>query len=253
LGLMKCAVAALFLLSAICGFAETPKTAVAMTKYGSFRFNLIQIIRAIPDAPCGFWARVENHTGTTWDDPVFSVKLSGAEPGGVRKSFEVEAHSDYIGNVGGTDEVTGKCMTDRPEISIDRIDISLIAGQPDLEIIQQLEKARTAEKKALKRDADATAVRAAYLAKLPLVSSGTPIAFIASDRKCAEQFQEAATMEGLEKRKRLADLIAYGCGFSVDSPVHADLVQKQGGFALVKLAHGNYAGKSGWVPAAWVR
>jgi hypothetical protein len=142
---------------------------------------------------------------------------------------------------------------DRPEISIDRIDISLTAGQPDLEIIQQLEKTRAAEKKALKREADAAAVRAAYLAKLPLVRSGTPIAFIASDRRCAEQFQEAVTMEGLEKRKRLADLVAYGCGFIVDSPVHADLVQKQGGFALVKLANGNYAGKSGWVPASWVR
>ena len=58
----------------------------------------------------------------------------------------------------------------------------------------------------------------AYLAKLPMIVSGGESIFLGSDRKCAEQFQQALAMDGLEKRKRLADLISHGCGFIAASP-----------------------------------
>src|SRR5256885_1376252 len=96
---MKCALAVLFLLTNIPALPETPKTATVTTKYGTFRFLAIEIIRVENDRPCGFAAKVENHTGTTWDNPVFSVKVSGFAPGGGRQSFEIKAGSDYIGNV----------------------------------------------------------------------------------------------------------------------------------------------------------
>ena len=38
-----------------------------------------------------------------------------------------------------------------------------------------------------------------------------------------------------------------------DSPVHSEIVQREGNFALVKIADGKHDGKSGWVPVAWVR
>lgn len=127
------------------------------------------------------------------------------------------------------DSVTGKCITDRSGISVDRIEALLTAGVPDLETIK----------------------RNAYLAKLPLISA--EMLFIGSDRKCAEQFQQTMAMEGLEKRKRLSELQEYGCGFITDGPVRAEILRKDSAFVAVKLANGQHAGKSGWVPAAWVK
>lgn len=114
-------------------------------------------------------------------------------------------------------------------------------------------KAAIASAAVRKREVEAANARAARLAKLPWVNSGGLSAFIASDRKCAEQFQQALAMDGLEKRKHLADLLSYGCGFLADSPVHAELLQKDGNYALVKLAEGKQDGRSGWVPVAWMK
>lgn len=60
-------------------------------------------------------------------------------------------------------------------------------------------------------------------------------------------------MEGLEKRKRLTELVEYGCGFIAEGPVRAEIVRKDAAFMLVKLANGRDSGKSGWVPAAWIK
>lgn len=104
-----------------------------------------------------------------------------------------------------------------------------------------------------KRVADAAAARAAYLAKLPLMNAGSPLAFLGSDRKCAEQFQQALGMDGLEKRKRIADLISYGCGVTVDSPVRVVAGQQDRDFLVVTVADGKFEGKSGWVPVSWLK
>lgn len=109
--------------------------------------------------------------------------------------------------------------------------------------------ARSAE---TKRNADLAAARAVGLSRLPLLNSGAQAVFLGSDRKCAQQFQDAVAMEGLEKRKRIADLITYGCGFVAQSPVRVVLLQRDGGFAKVTLGDGKDEGKSGWVPAAWL-
>ena len=100
----------------------------------------------------------------------------------------------------------------------------------------------------------------AEMAKLPVLNGGSSAAFLAADRKCAEQFQQVFSMEGLEKRKRLAELVQYKCGLVVDTPVHltkisaetVEAIKHKEAYILVMIAEGESKGKSGWVPAKWV-
>ena len=74
--------------------------------------------------------------------------------------------------------------------------------EEDLALKQAEEAARQRDIKvkalAAKKKADAAAQEAARIAKLPRLVSGRAYAFLGSDRKCAEQFQQALTMDGLE-------------------------------------------------------
>ena len=114
-------------------------------------------------------------------------------------------------------------------------------------------------------------ISASY-AKLPLLNTETSVAFLASDRKCAQQFQEVFSMEGIEKGKRIDDLIHYHCGVLIDVPVRLkalslDSVEAIGdGAAYIKVTvadcvtsikncpvgNEHAQGKSGWVPTKWV-
>lgn len=92
-----------------------------------------------------------------------------------------------------------------------------------------------------------------YLAGFPTAQSGYTSIFVGSDRKCAQQFVEALSMEGIEKRKRLADLISYQCGF-IDKPgVHMQKMSTVGGFCEVKTIDGERPGATGWVHCDWLR
>ena len=95
--------------------------------------------------------------------------------------------------------------------------------------------------------------RQAIVASLPILDNGAETIFIGSDKRCAEQFIEATKMEGLEKRKRLADLMTYGCGFITTARVHVAVETRAGAFALVRIAHGSNEGKSGWVSVTWIK
>jgi hypothetical protein len=145
------------------------------------------------------------------------------------------------------------------------IDTSLLIDPETQERAAATKAAETARKKAAheaelrrqaakeaaqqKQDAD----RRAYLAKFPTVNNGYTALFFGADRKCAVQFVEALSMEGLEKRKRLADLISYQCGFMEKIGVHVQKLQVSGDYLEVKIVDGDDAGKSGWVPSAWVK
>jgi hypothetical protein len=118
---------------------------------------------------------------------------------------------------------------------------------------RRLAKERLTERKVqAKRLADEKAY-AAYLSKFPTIDNGADSVFIGSDRKCSEQFVQAVSLEGLEKRKRLADLISYGCGFVEDRKVHAVKIQTVGAYCLVRLVNGKRPNDSGWVPCTWFR
>jgi hypothetical protein len=60
-------------------------------------------------------------------------------------------------------------------------------------------------------------------------------------------------MDGLEKRKKLADLLSYGCGFLVPSNTHVEVVQRNAAHALVRSIEGTITGKMGWVPSTWIK
>jgi hypothetical protein len=149
---------------------------------------------------------------------------------------------------------------DFPDCNIDDVKFEFMKGTSETERLRQEAAARSqkqrqeAAARAQKQGEEAAArARAAYLAKIPLISSGSSVLFVASDRKCAMQFQQALAMDGLEKRKRLAELVTYNCGIIGESPVHAEIAKRDGDYVLVKLADGKHEGQSGWVPVAWVR
>jgi len=97
----------------------------------------------------------------------------------------------------------------------------------------------------VRRAADAKA-RAAMLATLPVVDSGSPAVFFGADRKCSEQFVQALSMEGLEKRKKLAELVTFGCGFTDTGRLRVKRAETQGGFCRVIPMEGKHQGSAGW-------
>jgi len=138
---------------------------------------------------------------------------------------------------------------DFPGCVVDDVEFKLIKGTSALEE----ERNAAAERARAKATQARVAARAAELAKLPLLSSGGTTAFVGADRKCAQQFQEALALDGLEKRKRIADLVTYGCGFIADSPVRVTTTPQRGEYVLITIADGNQTGRSGWVPVLWVK
>ncbi len=122
-------------------------------------------------------------------------------------------------------------------------------------------RCKPATLQAVTREAAEAARRAAYVSQSPRLFNGFEEIFISADRKCAQQFIEAQSMEGLEKRKRLAELLQYGCGFSVISGTRVDVLRTMEGFAEVFILTDlsavsrspASAQKSGWVPVAWVK
>ncbi len=112
------------------------------------------------------------------------------------------------------------------------------------------EKERTTRAAA---EGKARAARAAYLGGLPVISNGNAAIFIGSDRKCSEQFVQAMSMDGLEKRKKMAELVTFGCGYLVDAGIHVKRLAADAAYCRVEPAEGKQAGKSGWVPCSWVK
>lgn len=122
---------------------------------------------------------------------------------------------------------------------------------------RKAEQDRQARLKKAEQDRQASVARAeqeqqARLATMATLFSGAELLFIGADRKCSEQFVQASEMEGLEKRKRLAELISYSCGFATRPGVHISILQSANGYSLVRLEDGKEAGKTGWVPLKWM-
>jgi hypothetical protein len=122
----------------------------------------------------------------------------------------------------------------------------------------------------------------AEMAKLPILNgdlvvqdgkgAGSSLAFLASDQKCAEQFQQALSMEGLGKRQRIADLVTYKCGSLIKTPVRleklslatVESIMDKAIYVRVTIADvpelsvaginlpGESKGRSGWVPLSWL-
>jgi hypothetical protein len=240
----------------IAGLAQSslprlPKTTDVTTRYGTIRFYNIELIGEMKDRPCGFSAHITNFTGVALDDdPTFLVKISGLDLSGKRSTFEFPVVSVYVGNDPfNRYSARGACPETIPDIAPDQIQISLLSGTPDQEDLVRIARLKASE--SARRSA--LTARDARLRQLPLLASGSVTAFIAADRKCAQQFQDALKLEGLEKRKHIADLFAYGCGFVAASPVRILVVKRDAEYALITLADGKTEGKSGWVSIGWLK
>ncbi len=95
--------------------------------------------------------------------------------------------------------------------------------------------------------------QAAYIRTLPTLDNGNVAVFLGSDRKCSEQFVQALSMDGLEKRKKMADLVTFGCGYLEDRGSRVKRIQADSTYCLVTPAEGKHEGKPGWVPCSWLK
>lgn len=117
---------------------------------------------------------------------------------------------------------------------------------------RRLSAERTLAARERAREAAYEKERAAYLSKLPFLESGGEMIFIGSDRKCSEQFVQAMNMDGLDKRKRMADLISYGCGFTDPHGLHVTRVNSDGAYCQIAMAEGKHQSDRGWVLCSWI-
>jgi len=238
------------------------QTAEQIRKYEEsqkWRTTLIEnvVVRAAyfsGGATCMFVGNVEEVGGVTWRNLELSIRLSGASDGNP-VSVDIPIRIETIEGHQHR-EVKATC-SDKPwpQFTPTEMTAKVISGAPT----------KSDGKDVLNH------FEASY-GKLPILNTGSAVAFLASDRKCAQQFQQAFSMDGIEKRKRIAELIQYQCGSVIDVPVRlealsVDAVETIGdGGLYVKvtvadcvgalkncpLGNEKARGKTGWVLAKWV-
>jgi hypothetical protein len=94
----------------------------------------------------------------------------------------------------------------------------------------------------------AVAARLAYMKTLPVLSSGLKQAFVAADKKCSAQFQEALPGEGVDAKKKLTEIISL-CGYLVDSGSRIESYRMEGDYGFVSIFESDI---KGWVPRKWI-
>ncbi len=260
---------ALFLLMGLVISAGPATSTSATFEHGTFRFA--DITTTMQDYAgrniCGFRAHVFNETDSLWQNARFEIRVQGTDKAGNIAEFYLEAFSTYIGFEKRAYDIIANCPIDQAAITVTEASAEFLGGErtPSPEAAAKetaaLESARRAEEAqrqaavlaAKKKAEKATADRLAYLAKFPVLFNSNEAVFIGSDQKCSDQFVQALSMDGLEKRKKLADLLAYGCGFLVPSKTHVEAVQRDATHTLVRPLEGTVTGKVGWVPSTWVK
>jgi hypothetical protein len=210
-----------------------------------FKLRSVRIIAAREGIPNTLIVSIESPASWDWTK-------------GLRMEFGIAGSEDGEALCGIYEAV----LTKRPGNTV-RIPIRLLNPggrcRPDeihvysLETAEDRIKAVQTAELTKKKAANAAETLRAHLAQSPTLSSGFEEVFVGSDRKCAQQFMEALSIEGLEKRKRIADLVSYGCGFTVPAGTHVKLSQNSGQFVQVSVVEGRYSGKFGWVPSAWMK
>jgi hypothetical protein len=239
----------------------SPTEALIDTPHGPLRLYSIRLVKASRYGPCKLSASIENSTSIGWTSVVLSVVATGRSLSGDTASFKTTIALDKI-NAHSLKYAPGECekSNQQPDINIEEISASMFEGTPDSKDVTTAREEERERKRNLAQATSARAARerasqerAAYLAKLPALSNGSEAVFIGANAKCSDQFVEALRMEGLEKRKRIAELIAFKCGFLVDNGTHVELLRRDGARAVVKMAEGERLGASGWVPTTWIR
>jgi hypothetical protein len=113
-----------------------------------------------------------------------------------------------------------------------------------------------AEKKKLveqKTDADTRArAHREYLSSLPRLYGATDKVPVAVDAGCLADLRKARSLEGVERRKKLAELLAYGCIFMAPSGTHVQATKRADGSYAVDLEDNAVAGKSGIIESEFL-
>ncbi|HLV96325.1 MAG TPA: hypothetical protein VKS44_14130, partial [Candidatus Acidoferrales bacterium] len=90
------------------------------------------------------------------------------------------------------------------------------------------------------------------LAQYPKLVYGSQRVPVAADEKCLKETVDAINEGGLEGRKKIPELLEYGCLFTVKSNTPVRLVKRASNNSFVTVMDGAHQGKSGWVLSEWV-
>ena len=234
-------------------------TANVDTKYGRLTIENVRIISRGPS--CELRANVSNLAPVAWSGLAFEILVDGRDDKGDAVTITGTAEADRLSR-DAAGFVSGRCThraigdfgngLNPQKFEALRVRAKFLSGASNPADAAAFDVAQKQGAASQKRAAEVSSARATALAKFPILNSGTPSAFIGSDRKCAAQFQEALGMEGLEKRKRIADLVSYGCGFLADNPVRVSPGQRDGAFVFVTMMDGKQVSKNGWAPTGWL-
>jgi hypothetical protein len=235
-------------------------TANIDTKYGRLTIENVRIVSR--GSSCELRANISNLGSVAWSALTFEILVDGRDDRGDAITVTGTAEADRLSR-DATGFVSGRCThraigdfgngLNPQKFEAFRVRAKFLSGTPNPTDAASFEAVQKREALSHKRNVEASSARAAALAKFPMLNTGTPSAFIGSDRKCAAQFQEALGMEGLEKRKRIADLVSYGCGFLAENPVRVSPGQRDGAFVFVTMMDGKQLSKNGWVPTTWLK
>ncbi len=124
-------------------------------------------------------------------------------------------------------------------------------------VLQQEEEERRAQ--SAREEASRAAARTAAearrreLAQLPKLDNGNETIPVAADEKCLSQTVDAINEGGLESRKKLSELLAYRCFFTVNNQTPVRVLKKGWKSSLISVMDGEHEGQSGWVSSDWIR
>ena len=160
------------------------RTTLIKTRHGEFVLRVMYFSSGSGvNRPCAFIGNLEEVSGVSWRNLDLSVRLTGVSNDNP-VSTEIPARIDAIGARENRD-VNAKCHAAMfPFVPTETV-VTFLGGTPDSE-----------KTRASKLDEDLADYHRAQLVKL---NSGSPGVFLAADRKCAEEFQQALSPPGRER------------------------------------------------------
>jgi hypothetical protein len=169
----------------------------------------------------------------------------------------------------------GKCATPNSAFDLGSLDIKLVKSVSREDALkaqrEKKEAGDAARQKVLQKEAEerkaqsareeagraaartAAEARRRELAQLPKLTNGNETVPVAADEKCLSQTVDAINEGGLESRKKISELLAYRCFFTVKTQTPVRVLKKGWKSSLVSVADGEHEGQSGWVSSDWLQ
>lgn len=241
---------------------EIVESPVAETEVGRLVFSNLNFKQAAaaPGRPpiMIFGGSIENQTGARWSAVLLRFTFGGDQGNGgaaldVRELVIWDDKPTPFSEVVLPSEMPGKLSP----VTVELIEGKRTRTPAELAETEKQKQQTEAKKRALsaKRSAERKAEaekHRAFLAKLPKLNRNGVAAPVASDLGCLRDAEAVLGEEGLEARKKLSELISYGCIFV--PPVLTPVVRlgSEGNAVWIKIADGDYEGRVGWVRKSWL-